>query len=104
MRKIGCVLLALLPLTAWAYPIEVEKHLNGLGIDYKAFDTDADIGSILVNNHGKTDARCTVVFRNGPESPRTRKIEVPAGQSKNATAKFTRGIITLRLDLTCVPK
>lgn len=62
MKKICCVVLALLPLTAFAYPIDVEKHLNGLSIDYNAYDTDADIGSIQVNNYGNTDAACTVVF------------------------------------------
>ncbi|WP_248800474.1 3-phosphoglycerate kinase [Pseudomonas sp. MWU13-2105] len=104
MRKICCVLLAMLPLTAWAYPIEVEKQLNGLGIDYTTFDTDTDIGSIQVNNYGKTDALCSVVFRNGPEAPRTRKLELAAGQSKNASVKFTRSIIRLRLELTCTAK
>lgn len=104
MRKICCVLLAMLPLTAWAYPIEVEKQLNGLAIDYKTFDTDTDIGTIEVNNYGKTDALCTVVFRNGPEAPRTRKLDLAAGQSKNASVKFTRSIIRLRLDLTCTAK
>ena len=104
MKKICCALLALLPLTAFAYPIEVEKHLNGLSIDYNAYDTDTDIGSIQVNNYGSTDATCKVVFRNGPEAPRTRNIEVAAGKFKNATAKFNRNIIKLRIELTCKPK
>ncbi|MFK3791384.1 MULTISPECIES: hypothetical protein [Pseudomonas] len=104
MRKFCCVLLALLPLGAWAYPIDVDKQLNGLGIDYTAYDTDEDIGSIQLNNYGKTDATCTVVFRNGPESPRTRRVEVAAGQSRNVTAKFNRKIIKLRLDLSCQAK
>jgi hypothetical protein len=104
MKKICCALLVLLPLTAFAYPIDVEKHLNGLSIDYTAYDTDADIGSIQVNNYGSTDAACTVVFRNGPEAPRTRRIEVTAGKFKNATAKFNRNIIKLRIQLTCQPK
>lgn len=104
MKKICCVVLALLPLTAFAYPIDVEKHLNGLSIDYNAYDTDADIGSIQVNNYGSTDAACTVVFSNGPEAPRTRKIEVAAGKFKNATVKFNRNIIKLRIKLTCQPK
>jgi hypothetical protein len=104
MRKICCVLLALLPLSAFAYPIDVEKHLNGLKVDYTAYDTDADIGSIQVNNYGETDVACTVVFRNGPEAPRTRKIDVAAGKFKNATAKFNRTIIRLRVDLSCTPK
>lgn len=104
MKKICCAVLALLPLTAFAYPIDVEKHLNGLSIDYTAYDTDADIGSIQVNNYGNTDAACTVVFRSGPEAPRTRKIEVAAGKFKNVTAKFNRNVIKLRVELTCKPK
>ncbi|MGE7956875.1 3-phosphoglycerate kinase [Pseudomonas sp. NPDC089530] len=101
MRKFCCVLLALLPLSAFAYPIDVQKHLEGVSIDYTAYDTDADIGSIQVNNYGSTNAVCTVVFRNGPEAPRTRKVEVAAGKFKNATAKFNRSIIKLRIDLSC---
>ncbi|MCE0460387.1 MULTISPECIES: hypothetical protein [Pseudomonas] len=104
MKKICCALLALLPLTALAYPIDVEKHLEGVSIDYTPYDTDADIGSIQVNNYGNTDAACTVLFRNGPEAPRTRKIEVAAGKFKNVTAKFNRDIIKLRIVLTCKPK
>jgi hypothetical protein len=34
MKKFCCVVLALLPLTAFAYPIDVEKDLNGMKIDY----------------------------------------------------------------------
>ena len=29
MKKICCALIALLPLTAFAYPIEIDKKLNG---------------------------------------------------------------------------
>ncbi|PKA71835.1 hypothetical protein ATI02_4841 [Pseudomonas baetica] len=104
MKKFCCVLLALLPLTAFAYPIDVEKDLNGLKIDFETFATDNDIGSIRVANYGDVDAVCKAVFSNGPEAPRTRTIEVPAGKHKNATAKFTREIIKLRIKLTCTPK
>ncbi|BBP69496.1 hypothetical protein PHLH6_15000 [Pseudomonas sp. Seg1] len=104
MKKFCCVLLALLPLTAFAYPIDVQKNLNGMKIDYESFDTDNDIGSIRVSNYGDVDATCKAVFNNGPEAPRTRTIDVPAGKHKNATAKFTREIIKLRINLTCTPK
>ena len=104
MKKFCCVLLALLPLTAFAYPIDVQKDLNGMKIDYETFDTDNDIGSIRVANYGDVDATCKAVFNNGPEAPRTRTIDVPAGKHKNATAKFTREIIKLRIKLTCTPK
>lgn len=105
MKKFCCVVvLAMLPLSAFAYPIDVEKDLNGMKIDYNTYDTDNDIGSIQVNNYGDTDATCKVVFSNGPEAPRTRNIEVATGKHKNATAKFTRSIIKLRIKLTCTPK
>jgi len=104
MKKFYCVFLALQHPTAFAYPIDVEKDLNGLKIDYETYDTDNDIGSIRVANYGDVDATCKAVFSNGPEAPRTRSIDVPAGKHKNATAKFTRSIIKLRIKLTCVPK
>jgi hypothetical protein len=104
MNKFCCVLLALLPLTAFAYPIDVQKNLNGLKIDYETYDTDTDMGSIKVVNYGDVDAVCKAVFSNGPEAPRTRSLEIPAGKHKNATAKFSRSIIKLRIELNCTPK
>ena len=104
MKKFCCVLLALLPLTAFAYPIDVQKDLNDMKIDYETFDTDNDIGSTRAANYGDVDATCKAVFNNGPEAPRTRTIDVPAGKHKNATAKFTREIIKLRIKLACTPK
>jgi len=104
MKKFCVLVLAMLPLTAFAYPIDVQKQLNGLSIDYNAFDTDTDIASIQVNNYGDTDANCKVVFNNGPEAPRTRSIEVAAGKHKTATAKFNRSIIKMRINLSCTPK
>lgn len=101
MKRICCVLLALLPLTAWAYPIEVEKSYEGVQVDYTAHDTFHDTGSITVNNYGDVDAKCSVVFRNGPEAPRTRRITVAAKKSADVTAKFNRSIIKLRISLTC---
>ncbi|KAB0499843.1 3-phosphoglycerate kinase [Pseudomonas vancouverensis] len=104
MKKLCCALLAMLPLTAFAYPIDVQKNLNGMKIDYETYATDSDIGSIQVANYGDVDADCKAVFSNGPEAPRTRKLEVPAGKHKNVTAKFSRDIIKLRIVLTCTPK
>lgn len=101
MNRICCLLLASLPLSALAYPIEVEKSYEGVLVDYTAHDTFYDTGSITVNNYGSVDAKCSVVFRNGPEAPRTRRITVAAKQSTDVTAKFNRSIIKLRISLTC---
>ena len=37
MKKICSLLLAMLPMTAFAYPIDVQKELNGLKIDYTTY-------------------------------------------------------------------
>ncbi|WP_422419862.1 3-phosphoglycerate kinase [Pseudomonas sp. GZD-222] len=104
MKKCCAVLLALLPLTALAYPIDVEKTLDGVKLDYTTYDTDRDIGSITLNNYGEVAAQCKVLFRNGPEAPRVRRVQVPARQSKDVTAKFNREIIKLRISLDCKPQ
>ncbi|MDD2050206.1 3-phosphoglycerate kinase [Pseudomonas putida] len=104
MKKSCAVLLALLPLTALAYPIDVEKTLDGVKLDYTTYDTDRDIGSITLNNYGEVAAQCKVLFRNGPEAPRVRRVQVPARQSKDVTAKFNREIIKLRISLDCKPQ
>jgi hypothetical protein len=98
MKKIVCVLLAMLPLTAFAYPIDVQKELNGLKIDYTTY------ASITLNNYGDTAAECSVVFRNGPESPKTRRVNLDAGKSADLSAKFNRKIIKLYISMTCKPK
>lgn len=103
MKKCCVVLLALLPMTAFAYSIDVEKQVDGVKIDYTTYDTDYDMGSITVNNYGDVAAQCKVVFINGPESPRTRRVAIPARQSKDVTAKFNRSIIKLRIKLDCKP-
>ncbi|UVJ45303.1 3-phosphoglycerate kinase [Pseudomonas sp. LS1212] len=103
MKKCCVALLALLPMTVLAYPIDVEKKLDGVKIDYTAYDTDYDIGSITLNNYGDVAAQCKVVFTNGPETPRTRRVQIPAKQSKDVTAKFNRSIIKLRIKLDCKP-
>lgn len=59
MRKFCCVMLALLPLSAFAYPIDVSKSIQGVSIDYSASDVDGDISSIQLSNFGSNDAACT---------------------------------------------
>lgn len=103
MKKLCLALAAMLPLSAFAYPTELNKQLNGAEVSATVEDIDADIGSVMLYNYGRADATCTAVFRNGPEAPRTRKTEVRAGESTNLTLKFGRKIIKLRVDLTCKP-
>jgi hypothetical protein len=104
MKKSCVALLLCLPLTAMAYPIDVDKQVTGVKIDYTAYDTAYDIGSISLNNYGEVAASCKVTFRNGPEAPRVRRVNVPAKQSVDVTAKFNRQIIKLRIGLSCKPE
>ncbi|TFF41624.1 3-phosphoglycerate kinase [Pseudomonas sp. RIT623] len=101
MKKSCLAVLLCLPLGAMAYPIDVEKQMTGVKVDYTAYDTAYDIGSISLNNYGQVAAACKVSFRNGPEAPRVRRVNVPAGKSVDVTAKFNRQIIKLRIALDC---
>lgn len=101
MKKICCALIVWLPLAAFAYPIEVEKQLNGAEVSVTTQEIDHNMGAVLLYNYGETEAECTGVFRNGPEAPRTRKVLLAPGQSSNLTMKFARSIIKLRVQLTC---
>ncbi|KTC03856.1 MULTISPECIES: hypothetical protein [Pseudomonas] len=103
MNRLCCALLVMLPLTALAYPIEVEKQYQSVKIDYVAHDVYHDTGSITVNNYGEVDAKCSVVFINGPEAPRTRHVQVGAGKSLDVSSRFNRSIIKLRIRLSCQP-
>ncbi|WP_024682764.1 hypothetical protein [Pseudomonas syringae] len=103
MNRLCCALLVMLPVTALAYPIEVEKQYQGVKIDYVAHDVYHDTGSITVNNYGEVDAKCSVVFINGPEAPRTRHVQVGAGKSLDVSSRFNRSIIKLRIRLSCQP-
>jgi len=104
MKRFCCVLLAMLPLSAFAYPIDVEKHINGVEIDYNSHDTAYDMGSITVNNFGDVPAKCSAVFSNGPEAPRTRRVQIAPKSSANVSVKFSREIVRLRIKLTCDPQ
>ncbi|MDX5371975.1 MAG: 3-phosphoglycerate kinase [Pseudomonadaceae bacterium] len=101
MKKFCLALAALLPLTAAAYPIEIDKQLNGAELSATGQQVDRNIGAVLLYNYGEAPAQCTAVFRNGPEAPRTRKVEVKAGDTANLTVRFARDIIKLRIELSC---
>ena len=104
MKNCCLVLLALLPLTAAAYPTELEKQMNGAEVSATVQQIDSNIGGLTLYNYGLTDAKCNAQFRNGPEAPRTRKVEGPAGRFRNATTKLNRRIIRPRIGRTCVAK
>ncbi|TBU88278.1 3-phosphoglycerate kinase [Phytopseudomonas dryadis] len=98
------MLATLLPLTAQAYPIELEKQLNGAEVSASTQEIDHNMAAVLLHNYGETAADCKAVLRNGPEAPRTRSVKLAAGQNGNLTVRFARSIIRLRVQLTCTPQ
>ncbi|BAU73489.1 hypothetical protein [Metapseudomonas furukawaii] len=104
MKKRCCALIALLPALAFAYPIEVEKQVNGAEIVYDTTDIDNNLAAINIQNIGGSTAECRVVFVNGPETPKVRKAVIEAGKSAYLTANFNRAVIKLRIKLTCNPR
>ncbi|WP_017938842.1 hypothetical protein [Zestomonas thermotolerans] len=104
-KELCCAVFALLPLAALAatYPIELEKQLNGAEISASPMALDYNLGAVNLYNYGETRARCTAVFRNGPEMPRTRRITLEPGDNSAVTGKFNSGILRLRIKLTCEP-
>ncbi|CAD5108729.1 3-phosphoglycerate kinase [Zestomonas carbonaria] len=105
MKKLYCAVFALLPMGALAatYPIELEKQLNGAEVSASGQAIDYNLAALDLYNYGQTRARCTAVFRNGPEVPRTRKVTLEPGGNAALTGKFNNGIIRLRIKLTCEP-
>ncbi|MDX1297986.1 MAG: 3-phosphoglycerate kinase, partial [Pseudomonas sp.] len=83
------------------YPIEVEKQLNGAEVSASTQEIDHNMGGVQLYNYGRSEAKCTAMFRNGPEAPRTRKVSLAAGETSNLAVKFSRSIIKLRVKLTC---
>lgn len=101
MKKIICLLFVCLPLGAYAYPIELERQLNGAELSATTQEIDHNIAALRLYNYGQSAAECTAVFRNGPEAPRTRRAVLEAGASSNMVVKFTRSVIRLRINLQC---
>lgn len=104
MKNCCLALLALMPLTAAAYPTELEKQLNGAEVSASIQDIDRNIGGLTLYNYGLAPAKCDARFRNGPEAPRNRSTELKPGESVTLTVRFARDIIKLRVDLTCEQK
>lgn len=57
MKRLCCFALSLLPLSAFAYPIEVDPQLNGTEVSYSTQDIGRDMGAILLTNLGGPGGR-----------------------------------------------
>lgn len=108
MNKLLCVALVALPLGAlplgaMAFPIELEKMLNGAEVSASTQEVDFNMGAVQLYNYGRRAAECKAVFRNGPEAPRTRKVTLQPGKDALLTGRFTAQVIKMRIKVTCNP-
>lgn len=108
MKKLLPAALIALPLTvfslsALAFPIELEKTLNGAEVSASTQEVDFNMGAVQLVNYGRAAAECSAVFRNGPESPRHRKVTLQPGADALLTARFTAQVIKMRIKVTCKP-
>lgn len=103
MKKLILTATLLLPATGFAFPIDVEQQLNGAEIDIQSMDLGNNTGSVSLHNYGQRAAVCTARFRNGPESPRTRRARLGSGERAHLTARFSTTVIRLRVQVECQP-
>ncbi len=106
MNKIVSAALLALPLSAFslsalAFPIELEKTMNGAEVSVSTQEVDFNMGAVQLRNYGRAAAECKAVFRNGPEAPRSRKVTLAPGQEALLTGKFTAQVIKMRIKVTC---
>lgn len=101
MRKYLIMLALLCPVAAFAFAFEVEQQLNGAEIAVTTADLGNNSASVSLHNYGQQAAVCTVRFRNGPESPRTRKARLAAGETAHLTARFSTTVIKMRVKVEC---
>ncbi len=99
-NKIMMLLLGF-PVVAFAFPFEVEKQLNGAEIAVDTLDLGNNLASVTLQNYGQRAAVCKVRFRNGPETPRTRKARLAAGETAHLTARFNNTVIKMRVLVEC---
>jgi hypothetical protein len=108
MKKMIAVACIALPMSAFsvsalAFPIELEKTLNGAEVSASTQEVDFNMGAVQLVNYGRAAAECSAVFRNGPEAPRTRKVTLQPGQDALLTGRFTAQVIKMRIKVTCKP-
>lgn len=103
MKKIIIIVAVLCPMAAFAFPFEVEKNLNGAEVDVETMDLGNNTAAVSLKNYGQSAAVCKARFRNGPESPRTRKAHIAAGETAHLTARFSTTVIKMRVSVECKP-
>ena len=92
-----------LPLSAWAFPIDVELQPESAPIAVGTTDL-ANMAAVMLTNQGAEQLQCLVRFTNGPERPAPRRVMLPADKQVTVTQFFRRHINRVRVLVDCAPQ
>lgn len=94
-------ILLVLPLSAWAFPIDVELQPETTQISVTATDL-ANMAAVMLTSNEKTALQCQVDFVNGPERPVPRRVRLQPDEQVTVSQFFRRQINRVRVTVECV--
>lgn len=102
--RYAAAIVGFLFLAAKAHAYQTDLRFESRGLDVEAIPSLIENATVLrLINHEDTVVRCDVVFRNGPELSRKRKINIKAGDTGIARFSPSREVIRLQIDVECWP-
>lgn len=91
-----------LPLTAQAFPIDVEVQSKA---QVEVTTTDlTNMAAVMLTSRESVVLQCQVGFVNGPERPVPRRIRLHPGEQMAVSQFFRRQINRVRVDVACEPE
>lgn len=90
------------PLTAWAFPIDVEVESEGVSVVASSAYL-SNIATVTLLNEGSENALCSATFVNGPERPLPRRVRLNPGEQTLMSQTFVRHITRVRVNVVCNP-
>jgi len=92
-----------LPLSAWAFPIDVELQPGAAQVSVRTTDL-SNLAALMLTNKGEVTLQCRVSFVNGPERPVSRRVRLQPGKEVAVSQFFRRAINRVRVGIDCVPE
>jgi hypothetical protein len=103
MKKLLVTLVTLsLPLSGWAFPVDVEVQSEGVSI-VASSSYLSNIATVTLLNEGAENALCQAHFVNGPERPSPSRVRLNPGEQTVMTQAFQRHVNRVRVTVSCQP-
>ncbi|MEJ2514452.1 MAG: 3-phosphoglycerate kinase [Gammaproteobacteria bacterium] len=101
MRKIWLVAVGMgWAAAAWAWPVDLDLETNGLEVTAQV-DQIGDSAVVRLTSYATVTVRCELVFRNGPETPRTRQVVLEPGETRPVNHRPQRSVVRLKIEAWC---